>query len=205
MHIISFLTSSFAFRAQLTLFQALTTQLQKRQRCLPSNSSPLTSHFRAGLVFKRVHLLEICMKGVYWKVGIEQECKLQKNRQHIHISTQREKKRSFRSSSFFCLSHIFSLYSDHVLLEEASVWPWATPSFLLPEETFNLSLPPSLCPWLWLSHTFVRCYLWVLYAYSTCWCWRVWAKAAARERNERQKRKEYIEEDAGSYRKFVDV
>lgn len=203
MHIISFLTSSFAFRAQLTLFQALTTQLQKRQRCLPSNSSPLTSHFRAGLVFKRVHLLEICMKGVYWKVGIEQECKLQKNRQHIHISTQRKKKASvpvlFYASPTFSLSILIMSFLRRPAFDREP--------HPLSSCQRKLSISVSLPRFARGSGSLILL-SGVIYE-----CCMPTAPAGAGEseprqlleRNERQKRKEYIEEDAGSYRKFVDV
>lgn len=71
-------------------------------------------------MFKKIHLLEICMKGVYWKVCIEEKCKLQKNRHHIHtfIVIKAHIPPLFSAALTFSLS---------VLLEKASIWPWATP------------------------------------------------------------------------------
>lgn len=110
----------------------------------------------AGLVFKKdpfawnLHERGL-LKSWHWggvKTSLEQTTRSQLKKSH-----------SSSAALTFCLSFLNMSFSRRPAFDREPH------PVLLPEETFNLWLPPSLWLWLRLAHTFVRCYLWVLYSW----------------------------------------
>ena len=99
------------------------------------------------------------MKGVYWKVGIEESTLTSEEKDTF---TFKKREEAHIPPLFPALTFSLSILNMSFLRRPA--FDREPHPVLLPEETFNLCLPGSLCLYFWLSHTFVRCYLWVLYS-----------------------------------------